>query len=84
MGVLGKKVVKHNPWFIFSLWVILVSIGMLEAWAIFLQGKDYPTWQYVLFLLGIVIVGLCWLYGMFVSARRRNCENKGIKYHENK
>lgn len=31
MGVLGRKVVKHNPWFVFSLWVILIAIGMLEA-----------------------------------------------------
>lgn len=82
MEVLGRKVVKHNPWFVFSLWVILIAIGMLEAWAILLQGKDYPTWQYVLILLGIVIVGLCWLYGMFVSAKKRNSENQRKVFHQ--
>lgn len=76
MGILGRNAVKHNPWFVFSLWVILIAIGMLEAWAILLQGKDYPTWQYVLCKIGIIFVGLCWLYGMFISAKRQNYENK--------
>ena len=70
MGILGRKTVKHNPWFVFSLWVILIAIGMLEAWAILLRGKDYPTWQYVLCLIGILFVGASWLYRMFASAKK--------------
>lgn len=73
MGVLRRK---HNPWLVFSLWVILITTGMFEAWAILLHEKDYPTWQYVLILIGIVATGFCWLYGMFVSAKRLYCENK--------
>lgn len=80
MGVLRRK---HNPWFVFPLWVILIVIGILEAWAILLQGKNYPTWQYVLYLLGIVLVGLCWLSGMFISTKRQICENKAKSYDEN-
>lgn len=77
MGILGRKAVKHNPWFVFTLWVILIAIGMLEAWAILLQGKDYPKWQYVSCLIGIFFVGLCCLYVTFTSAKRQNYENKG-------
>lgn len=82
METLGRKAVKHNPWFIFSLWVILIAIGMLEAWAILLQGKDYPIWKYVLILLGILIVGLFCLYGMFVSAKKLNRENQRKVFHQ--
>lgn len=84
MGILGRKAVKHNPWFVFTLWVILIAIGMLEAWAILLQGKDYPKWQYILFLMGIICVGLCCLYGMFVSAKRQNCEKNRINQKNTK
>ena len=84
MGVFGNRVVKHNPWFVFFLWAILIAIGMLEAWAILLQNKDYPTWIYVLCLIGISIVGLCWLYGMFVSAKRQSYENKGKEFYQKK
>lgn len=76
MGILGRKAVKHNPWFVFSLWVILIAIGMLEAWVILLQGKDYPTWQYVLSLTGIIFVGLCCFYGIFISTKKHNSANK--------
>lgn len=76
MGVLGKKVVRHSPWFIFTLWVILIAIAMFEAWAILLQNHSCPTWQYVLYLIGIFIAGICWLYGMYVSMKRQSCKNK--------
>jgi magnesium-transporting ATPase (P-type) len=84
MGVLGKRVARHSPWLVFSLWVILIALGMLEAWAILLHNRDYPTWKSLLYLVGIVFVGLCWLYGMFVSAQKQNCENKGKVFHQKK